>query len=317
MGQQSGYVSSAEVKRLSRLAPWRTAAAIVVDWAIIAAAIGLSEWTDSWLVWLAAVPVIAGRMHALAALMHDFAHYRFIAEKKLSDAVGNLVLAWPIGTTVAGYRRNHLAHHNYTNTGRDPDWVVKLGTREFSFPQEMRFALLNFLGYFVGVSSLRDMRTAFQRMRDDDVSPWRQKLARLGFYGAIAAALTVTGTWAEFALYWAVPYVTLFFLFLYVRSVAEHFGETMEATSELNGTRTVLPHFWERWFFCPRNLNYHLDHHLYPSVPFYNLPALHEALKRNRAYAGEGHLTRGYATGLFKEVWLDGWKKAAVGAGVA
>jgi fatty acid desaturase len=313
---QTGYVEAREIRRLSRLTPWRTAMAICLDWAVIAAAIFLCEWTDSWLAWIVAVPVIAGRMHALAGLMHDFAHYRFIADKKLSDTIGNLLLAWPIGATVAGYRRNHLAHHNYTNSGRDPDWVVKLGTREYTFPQEMRFALLNFLGYFVGVSSLRDIRAAFGRVQDDDVSSRGQKLARIGFYVAIAVALTVTGTWAEYALYWAIPYLTVFFLLLYVRSVAEHFGETMEAASELNGTRTVIPHFWERWFFCPHHLNYHLDHHLYPSVPFYNLPALHAALRRNSKFAGEGHVTRGYATGLLREVWLDGWRrKAAVAAG--
>ena len=27
------------------------------------------------------------------------------------------------------------------------------------------------------------------------------------------------------------------------------------------------------------NMQYHLEHHLYPNVPYYNLPALHEAIK--------------------------------------
>lgn len=308
MGQQS-YIGASDARRLSRLTPWRTAAALALDWAVIAAAIAAAEWTQSRAVWIACVPVIAGRMHGLAGLMHDFAHYRFVANKTASDAAGDILIAWPILATVDGYRRSHLAHHRYTNTGKDPDWVVKLGTREFTFPQEMRFALLNFLGYFVGVSSVRDMRAAFVRLKAEDHTNRRYKLARLGYYAAVAAVLTASGGWTGFGLYWAVPYLTCFFFFLYVRSVAEHFGATMAPSSELNGTRTVLPHLWERWFFCPHHLNYHLDHHLYPSVPFYNLPALHAALERNRAYAGEGHVTRGYVTGLFKEVWLDGWRR--------
>ena len=309
MAQNAAFIAPKELKRLSQLTPWRTAFAIAFDWAVIAASIAVIEWTGSWLVWLLALPVIAGRMHAFGALMHDFAHYRFIPNKKVSDWVGDIFLAWPIGATVEGYRRNHLAHHNYTNTGRDPDWVVKLGTREYTFPQEMRFAILHFLGYFIGASSWRDIQLAAGRMQAEDMTGWGYKLARGGYYLAIGVIVLWAGVWREYLLYWVVPYLTLFFLFLYVRSVAEHFGETMEPLNELQGTRTVEPHFWERWFFCPHNMNYHLDHHLYPSVPFYNLPELNAALLRESRFTDHAHLTRGYATGLFREVWLDGWRR--------
>ena len=297
------------MKALSALSPWRTALAIVTDWAVIAAAIAISQWSGSWLVYVLSVAVIAGRMHGFAGLMHDFAHYRFIANKALSDAIGDLVLAWPLLATVEGYRRNHLAHHRYTNTDKDPDWVIKLGTREFTFPQEMRFAVLNILGYFVGVSSIRDLRSALKRMQADDPFTRRYKLVRLGYYLAVLALVTWTGSWAAFALYWLVPYFTLLFLFLYVRSVAEHFGATMDHSRELSASRTVIPHVWETWFLAPHNLAYHLDHHLYPSVPFYRLPELHRALMANEAYRSGAHVTRGYVTGLLREVWLDGWRR--------
>ncbi|MBI2089732.1 MAG: fatty acid desaturase [Deltaproteobacteria bacterium] len=34
------------------------------------------------------------------------------------------------------------------------------------------------------------------------------------------------------------------------------------------------------------NLNYHLEHHLYPSMPWYNLPRLHALLQDNYRQAG-------------------------------
>jgi len=310
----ASYVDAKTLKRLSRLSPWRTGLAIVLDWGVIAAAIAASEITGSWLVYPVAIAIIAGRMHALAGLMHDFAHYRFIANKRLSDAVGDLLLGWPLLATVDGYRRNHLAHHRYTNTDQDPDWVIKLGTREFTFPQEMRFALLNFLGYFVGVSSLRDMRSVLRRIEADDPFSRRYKLTRLGYYLAMAVLFTALGVWQGFLLYWLVPYLTLFFLLLYVRSVAEHFGPTMEHDHELTHTRTVLPHFWETWFFAPHGLNFHLEHHVYPSVPFYRLGELHRAMMANPAFAARGHVTRGYSTGLVREVWFTGAPHAAAPA---
>ena len=309
MSDETNFLDPKEVKRLSQLTPSRTLVALVADWVVVAAAVAVSEWSGSWLVWLIAVPVIAGRMHAFSGLIHDFSHYRFISNKAVSDWIGDLFLAWPLLATIEGYRRNHLAHHRYTNTGKDPDWVIKLGRREFTFPQEMRFAILNLAGYFVGVSSMRDMRLALKRLQADDPFSRSYKLLRLVYYMSIITAVTLLGVWREFLLYWAVPYFTVFFFLLYIRSAAEHFGETMDYTNEFTGTRTVKPYFWERWIFCPHNLNHHLEHHLYPSVPYYRLPELAAALERNANYAGTAHLTRGYVTGLVRELWLDGWQK--------
>lgn len=311
MSGSSNYIEASTLKRLSRLSPWRTAVAVAADWAVIALAIMVSEWSGNWLVYLVCLPIIAGGMHGLGALTHEFAHYRFTANKKLNDAIGDLFTAWPLLATTSGYRRNHLAHHRYTNTDKDPDWVVKLGTRQFTFPQEMRFALLHVLGYFVGVNSIRDMRAALNRIQSDDVTPAAYKIARLSYYLAILAVLVAFGWWQEALLYWAVPYLTLFFLFLYIRVVAEHFGPTLAHDGEMTNTRTVIPLPFEAWFFAPHGLNYHLEHHLYPSVPFYRLGELHEVLMRNDEFAARAHITHGYATGLLREVWLDSWRKRA------
>ncbi|MCF6320996.1 MAG: fatty acid desaturase family protein [Rhizobiaceae bacterium] len=311
MSNKLNYISARELKQLSQLQPWKVVAALTFDWAVIFAAIIISEWSQSWLVWLLAAAIIGGRMHALSGLIHDFAHYRFINNKAASDWVGDLFLAWPILATIDGYRRNHLPHHRYLNTDKDPDWSIKLGSREFTFPQEMRFSILNLLGYFVALSSLRDMKSMLTRIKSDDLFDRRYKLLRVLYFVIIATAFTITGTWKQYFLYWFIPSFTLFFLFLYIRSVADHFGPTMDHSKLLKSSRTLLPYWWERIFFCPHHLNFHLDHHLYPSVPFFNLPKLNKILMSNDEFAKNAHLTRGYVTGLFREVWSDHWAEAA------
>jgi fatty acid desaturase len=296
------YIPARDLKRLSVLQPWRTALAVAGDWALIALSIAASEASGSWWLYLPAVLVIAGRQHALAALLHDFAHYRFMSGKKFSDWVGDLFLAWPLLATLEGYRRNHLGHHRYLNTDQDPDWVVKVGSREFTFPQEMRFAVLNLLGYLVGVSTVRDFRKALARIKADERSTPGYVALRLGFYAAVVAVLTLTGSWTGFLLYWVVPYATFFFMFMYIRSVAEHFGPTMDYGHDLTATRTVIPFPWERLFFAPHHMNYHIEHHLYPSVPHYRLPELSRALMSNPDFAATAHVTRGYVTGLWREL---------------
>lgn len=298
----STYIPARELKSLSVLQPWRTGMAVALDWAVIVLAIAASELSGSWWLYLPAVLVIAGRQHGLAALLHDFAHYRFLPNKKVSDWVGDLFLAWPLLATLEGYRRNHLGHHRYLNTDQDPDWVVKVASREFTFPQEMRFAVLNLLGYLVGVSTVRDFRKALARIKADEKSTPGYVAARIGFYVVAATLLTVTGSWTGFLLYWVVPYATFFFMFMYIRSVAEHFGPTMDYSHDLTATRTTIPYFWERWFFAPHHMNFHIEHHLYPSVPQYRLPELSKALMANPEYAARAHVTRGFTTGLWREL---------------
>lgn len=306
------YVDAATLKRLSKLQSWRTVAALVFDWAVIIVAIAISQAAANVFVYLLAVLVIGGRMHGLGVLMHDFAHYRFIhGRKEMSDWVCELFISWPILTTVAAYRRNHLAHHRYTNTDKDPDWVIKLGTRKFTFPQSWREALLTLAGYLLVIGSIIDVVGVARRLSSPERPKLSYRLARLGFYLAWIAILTLTNSWMGFLLYWAVPYLTTFFLFLHIRSVAEHFG-SMDYTHELTGTRSVMPFFWERAIFAPHHVNYHLEHHLYPSVPFYNLPALHAAAMQNPAYAAQAHITRGYTVGLVRET--VGGPSATIGA---
>ena len=45
--------------------------------------------------------------------------------------------------------------------------------------------------------------------------------------------------------------------------------------------RTNLGPAWLRWALFPHNVNYHVEHHLYASVPQHNLPALHSAMVKH------------------------------------
>ncbi|MEM7570952.1 MAG: fatty acid desaturase family protein [Pseudomonadota bacterium] len=304
-GAQQAYLEPAVLKRLTKTTPWRTTAALVFDWIVILGAAALALSIGAWWAYCIAVVVIAGRMHALAGLVHDFAHYHYLRDKRRSDLIGNIFAAWPLLITVQSYRNNHLAHHQNTNGDTDPDWQAKDGVHKFTFPMSKASALKLFSSYFVGIGAVVDMRSALVRINAAaEQTTLSEKLPRLLFYAAIALVLTFCGGWTAFFLLWALPFFTLFFFFMYVRSVAEHFGVTMDHSSELTASRTVIPAWWEGWLFAPHNLNYHLDHHLYPSVPFYRLKDLHGALMQHPQYAAQAHITEGYTTGLLREVGL-------------
>ena len=59
------------------------------------------------------------------------------------------------------------------------------------------------------------------------------------------------------------------------------------------GTRSILTNRVSAFFMC--NENYHLEHHLYPGVPWYNLPRLHQVLRKDLLAAGAPFISSYFA----------------------
>src|SRR5258705_2701873 len=237
-------------------------------------------------------------MHAFGVLMHEAAHYRELRNRRLNDWIGEICLAWPLTVTLHGYRSNHFAHHRELNSERDPDWV-RTRSPKYEFPKSKRLLYLEFTKYLFALNSPGEI-AHFMKDKLMNEMPPGVKAGRLATFALLICSSIYFGFWKLLLLYWAIPLVTTFFLFMYIRSIAEHFGG-MEYDHLLTGSRTVLPMRWEKWVFCPHHINYHIEHHLYPSVPCHNLPALHMILMRDRVFNGKAHITNGYLTGVVSE----------------
>lgn len=279
----------AHLKSLSKLQVWRGAATIAVDWAVIVGCFALALTYPHPLTWIAAAVIVASRQHALLIIMHDAAHYRLLASRNWNDRLSNWFLAWPVLVSTEGYRDNHLAHHFHLNTDEDPDWVRKEGKHEWEFPktriQFARLLLRDFLGggfldmlRAIGDLSVKRARTATSGAR---------RLERLAYYLSITAVAVGSGIWLPVLVLWFLPAFTILPVILRIRSIAEHFG--VEGEHDLNMSRNFEGPLWERLLLAPHNVGYHLDHHLYPSVPFYNLKQLHRLLLLNRDYCDNAH----------------------------
>jgi fatty acid desaturase len=88
-----------------------------------------------------------------------------------------------------------------------------------------------------------------------------------------------------------------------VRSISEHFA--LPYTHDFNQTRNIHCSPLEAFIFGPHNIRYHLTHHLHPSVPQYNLPALHKALMQDPEYAAHAHENDAYFYGGKKSVFQE------------
>jgi fatty acid desaturase len=299
------------LKSLYQTSPYRHALDILFNWAIIFAAIFVAQQFFHPALYVLAVLVVGARMHALAILMHDATHFRFLKNRKLNDLITNVVSMYPVFTSIEKYRKNHLSHHLNLNTEHDPDWVAKLGKREFTFPKSKAEFLLTTLSYFTLVQGVRDAMWFLQRFggkSEKSAGNRRESIQKLVFYVLLFTSLTLLGGWKAYLMYWIVPYLSTFFMFQYIRSVAEHFGE-LSYDHLLTSTRTIRTNLIERFFFAPHHVSFHIEHHLYPGVPYYHLPQLHQLLMEQPIYQEKAHITQGYLTGLLQE--LSGAEKAA------
>jgi fatty acid desaturase len=84
-----------------------------------------------------------------------------------------------------------------------------------------------------------------------------------------------------------------------IRSIAEHFA--IDGKSGVYGqTRTTNVGLLMRLFVAPKNVNYHIEHHFFPSVPFYRLPKLHLLLMSREEFARAAHITQSYSKMLLE-----------------
>jgi len=299
-------ISPESLKPLFKTSPFTHGSAIAFNWLIILATIFACVAYFNPLTYFIAILVIGARMHALAILMHDATHYRFLKNRKLNDLITNITTMYPMFLTIDNYRDNHLSHHKHLNTDHDPDWVSKFGKKEFTFPQTKLAFLITILSYFLLIQGIKDAFWFVKRFniiggKKDAPKKKGSPIPQLLFFGTLIFLLSFFGGWKYFLLFWVIPYFSTFLMFQYIRSVAEHFGE-LKYDHLLNNSRTVKTNLLERFFIAPHNVGYHIEHHLYPGVPYYHLPQLHHLLMQTPVFKEKAHITEGYLRGLLKEL---------------
>lgn len=297
------------VRSLSTVSGYRTSLYLVAQWATLVATLAAAAYADHWLAYLIALPIVASRMQALGVMLHDGAHWLLYQNRSINDAVSDLFIAFPLGMSTTLYRKTHFRHHRYTNTNEDQDLAAQREEHEwFEWPKtRIRFAWVLIRSTF-GVNSLRAWIlykhwAPWNNFRSPDFPKQSRILyivSMICVYSFFAWAFQANAriTIILMAIYTTSGF-TILNLLNRVRATAEHLGTP--GTHELNDSRTVIPSPVERFFIAPYGVNFHLEHHLFPSVPGYRLARLHRELMKDDDYRKDAHVTKHY-TGVFREL---------------
>lgn len=278
------------VRELTRRSAWRATWPILADFLVIAlaAAVALAFWF-SLPITLLAILLIGTRQHALFVVAHDAAHYLLYENRKLNDAVGRFC-ATVQGLSMCTYRVIHRLHHNNLYGELDPDTALHGG-----YPRGKAYLVKKLLkdltgltawktyAYFLGGAPALNTSTNVALRPLDDTSEKLREDARtdrnavIFFHIAALAFFAAIGHLREYLVLWIVPLVTVVQALLRLRAIAEH-GATTDFSSPLTAARTNLAGPVVEWLLFPHHVNYHIEHHLYASVPHYSLPRLHREM---------------------------------------
>jgi fatty acid desaturase len=267
---------------------WRTPAFVcfalgllfVPVWAIIQVGdSNLPLWAKGLSVLLLMVLAAHG-IHMTGWVGHEGLHCNLHRNKYVSFIIGIIVGA--AGTSsVVGHALNHWNHHRFVNTASDPDAQMYAQYRSFrsrlwgpratSHSAFHRYTILCALG--------REMPVGFRL-------PFPPATARrLAWFGLCALGMSAAGWLSLLVLhpaYGILCYVAPALLIAGPMSSWRVFAEHADTDTGIwTNSRSYTHWLYTALFF---GNNYHLEHHLYPGVPCYNLPKVHKLLCEARYY---------------------------------
>lgn len=248
---------------------------------LLALAAHLAVWVlGVWLIALAesrpALQALVGLMmgsqlHALTVLQHDCGHHSAFRSRNANLWVGRL-LAWFIVMPFTSFTELHRLHHSHLGVqGRDPDsWFYAAGPR-WSHWRECLF-----LPRFVWLSLVWPLS------KQARVRVCVELTANLLGHALLLIGLFQWGRLDVAVFAMALPMVALGCIFNPLARGAEHAPLAHLSADDPRrqdircNTVTVANRVWGlAW----ANITYHVEHHLYPRVPFHRLPRLHAMLK--------------------------------------
>ena len=239
--------------------------------------------------WWLLLPVQGVLISFLFTLEHECTHRTPFARDGLSDWVGRfcgLLLILPF----EWFRWFHLAHHRWTNLpGKDPELASEK-------PETTAQWIWHVSGLPYWGSEIQLMAALVLGRAEGDYLPEGAKpriIREARIMAVIYAALALTLIWSPVLLWvWVLP-ALLGQPFLRLYLLAEH-GDCPRVANMFENTRTTFTNRIVR--FLAWNMPYHVEHHVWPAVPFHRLPDVHTLMRDELRVTADGYaaFTRDY-----------------------
>ena len=248
-------------------------------WAVVLALAGLGIHLSvgSW--WVVPAVVLYGLVLGFAyAPSHECAHGTAFRTRWLNEAVMWLTsFIW--GESPTHRRFAHSHHHTHT-------WHWKVDAQMgYSNPVRLR----TWLGDVVGLLEFWPRAKLMVRHATGRVLPRElvylppaqvlvmvreARILMAGYLGLLAWA-AIGQTWVPLLYFFIPRFAGAFGVYAFITT--QHMGMAQDVNDHRLCTRSMHNGWLARTLYW--NMNYHIEHHIYPSVPFHALPALNAAIR--------------------------------------
>lgn len=282
--QADWYRSTVPRKRMKELMQRRNGPAIrdtVVWFSLLGlfAWLGVQLWLSAWsLVCFGAYGVLYGS--ASDARWHECGHGTAFRTRWMNTVV-YYVACFMIMRDPTVWRWSHARHHTDTIiVGRDPEI---LATR----PPKLWSIAANFLGLIdvplafklMAIHAAGRLTADEQTLIPEGERPktyWTARAWLLIYAGVVVSCVASRSILPAMLiglprLYGAWHHV--------MTGLTQHAGLADDVTDHRLNSRTVRMNPVSRFVYW--NMNYHVEHHMFPMVPFHSLPALHEEIRHD------------------------------------
>ncbi|WP_157706117.1 fatty acid desaturase [Roseovarius faecimaris] len=230
--------------------------------------------TATWATLADALPFWVGMIantvfvYGIYTVVHEAVHANISSRSKnlrWVDTVAGMIACVPLWLLYHQHRRQHMEHHTHTNEDVDPD-IYARGSFSVWIFIKLPQALIN---YFNPVQHYRDC-LRFGCTKREIIYTFVIFTA----YAAVLLGLLAAGYWKEVLLLWFIPWWIGQTVMLTFFTWTPHHDHT--ETGRYRNTRVSL--------FPGANVllqgqNYHLIHHMVPSVPYYRYKPVFDEMR--------------------------------------
>jgi fatty acid desaturase len=249
-----------------------------------------------------AIIFIGTAQYSLMVIAHDGLHRNFVSKIKTNDLLNDLLILGMFGSACRVNRNNHSQHHKFSSSLNDPD--------RYKYVNKDKDSLIKFNIFLSGFSSFfRTLKNVFLnkefKQKNEINTKLNLKELSIILFWQFSLIILLSKFFGYFGyfLYWFLP----IYLFAYRGDLNRVFCEHNELNDDenINDTNYRLitfdnPNLLERLLFCPNNMNYHAEHHLFPQIPYYNLKKAHDIIRQNGKYKDKLKLRSSYFGHLIK-----------------
>lgn len=262
---------------------------------ILSGGIAVTLWPSWWSLpfWL-----IYGVLYGSAgdSRWHECGHGTAFKTRWMNRAVYQVACFFMIRNPIS-WRWSHSRHHADTIiVGRDPEIVAMR-------PPDLVRMGLNFFGIFDTWDGLKTMvvNACGKPAGEQAFYVPEAEQPKMIFVARIWCAIYAATIAVTLMMNSILPLMLIGLPRLYgawhhvLTGILQHAGLAENVLDHRLNTRTVLMNPLSRFIYW--NMNYHVEHHMFPMVPYYALPRLHDLIKHDLPDANNGMIE------AYREVW--------------